>query len=371
MRVFISSVIRDFGAYRDAAAQAITELGHEVLRAETLRASDATPEQACLQLERQADAVVLLLGERYGPVQQSGLSATHEEYRDARDQRSVLVFVQDGVTPEEAQRKFIDEARHWAGGRVTSAFTTPDSLRQAVTRAVHDLDLARAAGAADPGEMVDRARRALNAVPTRGQGHQLIVSVAAGPRQQLLRPAQLESEAMRESTLRLALVGSAPVFDTRAATDDRLSNGSLVLQQTRAQLRLDGEGTVTVIDPALRVPQTTGHFAGMVIIEEDVREGIFEGLRFAGALLDEIDHTRRAGVVAPVAALLDIGHTEWRTRAAHNANPNTYHPNMFGPERVFADLMPLTRPRAALTHQTEELAEDLFVVLRRQARERT
>jgi hypothetical protein len=108
----------------------------------------------------------------------------------------------------------------------------------------------------------------------------------------------------------------------------------------------------------------------MVIIEEDVREGIIAALRFAGSLLDETDATRRATVVAPVAALLNIEHTEWRTREAHNASPNTYHPNMFGRERALAELVPPTRPRPALTHQTEEIAEDLLVVLRRQARER-
>src|ERR1700716_1317918 len=129
MRIFISSVIRGYQTYRDAAAQAITELGHEVLRAEQLRASDATPEQACLQLERRADAVVLLLGERYGPLQASGLSATHEEYRDARERCAVLVFVQENITPEDPQRAFANEARDWAGGRITSSFSTPDSLR--------------------------------------------------------------------------------------------------------------------------------------------------------------------------------------------------------------------------------------------------
>src|SRR5207247_7609749 len=146
MRIFISSVIRGYEPYRDAAAQAITELGHEVLRAEQLRASDATPEQACLGLERGADAVVLLLGQRYGPVQPSGLSATHEEYRDCRERCPVLVFTQEGVTQEDRQRAFASEARDWAGGRITSSFSTPDSLRQVVTRAVHDLALWRAVG---------------------------------------------------------------------------------------------------------------------------------------------------------------------------------------------------------------------------------
>lgn len=158
MRVFVRSVIADFGSFRDAAGKAIADLGHEALRAETLGARDATPEQACLALERQADALVLLLGPRYGPIQANGLSATHEEYRDARDRAPVLVFVHvaDG-DPEPRQREFIAEARSWSSGRLTQSFATPDELRASITRQLHELELSRAAGPVDAAEIATRA----------------------------------------------------------------------------------------------------------------------------------------------------------------------------------------------------------------------
>jgi hypothetical protein len=59
---------------------------------------------ACLQGLRGSELVVLILGERYGAVPPgSGLSATHEEYRDARGTKPVVAFVQEGVTPEAEQ----------------------------------------------------------------------------------------------------------------------------------------------------------------------------------------------------------------------------------------------------------------------------
>lgn len=53
--------------------------------------------------------VVLLVGERYGQPQESGLSPTHEEYEEARERKPVLTFVQRGarreVRPDPAVRR--------------------------------------------------------------------------------------------------------------------------------------------------------------------------------------------------------------------------------------------------------------------------
>ena len=70
--------------YREAAAQAIRTLDHEPRMAEDYGASPGSPQETCLRGVRNADATVLLLGTRYGARQESGLSATHEEYREAR-----------------------------------------------------------------------------------------------------------------------------------------------------------------------------------------------------------------------------------------------------------------------------------------------
>lgn len=109
MKVFISSVIGDFGACRDAAAQAISTLGHTAKRSEDYGASPSSPQAVCLAGVREADCVVLILGERYGEEQPSGLSATHEEYREARDRVDVLAFIQRDISPETPQDAFITE----------------------------------------------------------------------------------------------------------------------------------------------------------------------------------------------------------------------------------------------------------------------
>jgi len=103
MKVFISSAIRGLEPCREAAARAAAALRHEVKRSEDLGAAAETPQQACLAGVRWADVVILLLGAGYGERQPSELSATHEEYREAKSRCPVLAFVQHGAELEASQ----------------------------------------------------------------------------------------------------------------------------------------------------------------------------------------------------------------------------------------------------------------------------
>lgn len=142
MKVFVSSVVGGFEQFRDAAARAARILGNEVRRSEDFPALASSPQAACLEGVRWAEVFVLLLGERYGDPQASSLSPTHEEYREAKSSARVLAFVQDGVEFEAPQRAFLDEVRSWTGGVFTGSFTTTEDLSEAVTRALHDVEIA-------------------------------------------------------------------------------------------------------------------------------------------------------------------------------------------------------------------------------------
>jgi hypothetical protein len=88
---------------------------------------------------RGADLVVPVLGQSYGaPQPGSGLSATHEEYREARGRKPVLAFVQEGVTPDPQQAEFIREVQSWENGLFRAGFQGPQDLRDALVRALHD-----------------------------------------------------------------------------------------------------------------------------------------------------------------------------------------------------------------------------------------
>lgn len=198
MRIFVSSLISGFGAERAAARRAIASLRHEPVMAEDFGAQPTSPQIACLQELRRSDRVVLVLGAHYGLVPAgSTLSATHQEYREARGTKPVLAFVQQGVDPDERLAEFIAEVQAWEGGLFRGGFTDADDLRDGIVRALHDADVAIAVGPVDEREVAERAA-ALLARDGRGgvQGAKLDVAIAGGPAQRILRPAQMEADEL-------------------------------------------------------------------------------------------------------------------------------------------------------------------------------
>lgn len=157
MKIFVSSLISGFEEFRAAAIDAIVTLRHEPVVAEEFGAQAASPQIACLNALRSSDLVVLILGGRYGYAGSSGLSPTHEEYLEARGRKPVLMFVQENVDREEQQAKFISEASGWQAGQFRESFKTAGELGKLVTRAIHEYQLASAAGPLDTAALSNNA----------------------------------------------------------------------------------------------------------------------------------------------------------------------------------------------------------------------
>ena len=95
MKVFISSLIGEYEDQRAAVGRAAHTVRCEVIQAEDFGARPETPQQACLKAVESGRCCLLLLGARYGQAQESGLSATHEEWREAqREEKPTLLFVE-------------------------------------------------------------------------------------------------------------------------------------------------------------------------------------------------------------------------------------------------------------------------------------
>lgn len=359
MKVFISSVITGLKPHREAVAAAARALGHTVIRAEDFGASPETPQRACLAGVRESDAVVLIAGSRYGEPQDSGLSPTHEEYREARDRSPVLVMVEQGIEREPRQQELLDELQNWSEGHYTASFSTPEDLRDAVTGALHSLELAQATGPVDATEILARARAL---VPDdRGAAEaRLIVSVAGGPAQTVLRPSELEAEELARDLQRDALFGENSVFTTASGTQARIEGHRLVIEQDRALLILDEQGSVLVAAP---IERPDGEMMP-VIIEESLRAKLLRSLRFIESVLERTDPLHRLTHLVPLAGLLGGSYLGWQTRAEHARSPNQVAIPMSAAEGP-VHLQPPRRPRAALRVKTSEIAEDLLVLLRR------
>ena len=365
MKVFISSVVSGMEEYRDAAAKAARTLKHEVLRSEDFGATPTTPQRVCLAGVRAAQAVLLLIGRRYGSAQASGLSPTHEEFREAQERGTILVFVQQIAEREEAQEAFLKEVQSWSSGLYTTSFSTAEDLRDAVTTALHELELARSAGPLDAAEMLGRAKEVLGRHRS-GSGQATVKLVVVGaPAQQILRPAELERPSLAREISQQALFGPAAIFETESGTKQNIRGDQLELKQDHRSLTLDQLGTVSIHLLAVEARERS-HLP--VLIEEFISEQIQVALNFAGWVLDHVDPTHRLQDVAPVVSLSDAGYLGWRTRAEDRRSPNAVSMGIGTREDFIVHLHPATRRREALRNDAKRLAEDLSVLLRREKR---
>ena len=145
LRVFVSSVSEGYEQFRATACRLVDALGHDpVLIGETSPALPRSPQRACLSAVADCDVVVLMLGAKYGTVQQSGKSATHEEWEHARDLGKDILVFKEQVTPESKQQAdFIREVRDYEGGLSYKAFSTQAELQEELVRALRRVEQER------------------------------------------------------------------------------------------------------------------------------------------------------------------------------------------------------------------------------------
>ena len=368
MRVFVSSVIGGMEEFREAAASAARILGHTPIVAEDFGANSNTPQVVCLDGVRQADVLVLLLGRRYGYVQSSGLSATHEEYREARGRCPVLVFVKEEGEFESEQSKLVDEVQSWESGHYTAPFKDARDLQESVIGALHNLELTSARGNVDSDEMLDRvladvASHVGNSdFQSYGHHPEVVLALAGAPRQNILRPAEMESDETKNAVLRFALVGDNSLLAIGEGTQTSYGGDAIILSQPSRELRLTEEGSLAFVG---QLPTTEGYLPA--IIEEDILEITERFLQFATEMLSYVDSTNRLSHCAVALALRNVQYQPWRTRAEHNRNPNISHmPFHSNLEPVY--LSPPEFSRGVMKMSGREIAHDLMVKLRRQLR---
>lgn len=374
VKVFISSLISGFEPFRSAARVAVETLRHEPIMAEEFGASTKSPQVACLQGLRSADLVILALGESYGPVQSgSGLSATHEEYREAQGKKPVIAFVQQGITPEPAQADFIAEVQGWEGGLFRGAFTDPASLQASVTRALHDYELATAVAPVDLAEMRARAEALLPPAERNGgynSGPMLFVALAGGPHQQVLRPVQIEASELHTFLHQAGLFGDAPIFDGTKGVKREVRGGAFVLEQdSGARFQIDEDGSILLGLPLRDPAASEDRFGGFpALVEEVVQHQVGVALSFAGIALERVDPTQRLLQVA-IASRIDGGdYLGWKTRADAASGSRSSVIHMGQSDAKAAVVVNQARPALRLNRST--LVEDILVPLRRQWKSR-
>jgi hypothetical protein len=140
-RVMISSTVKDLIEEREEAERAIRSLNVQGFRAETIGSRPYTPKRLCALWAEQCNALVLIIGERYGHrIKSTGKSVVEFEFEVAykQDPEKIFVYVKDGVTREPELENFHDRLRDFENGYVESLFTSADDLGKKIKRDVSD-----------------------------------------------------------------------------------------------------------------------------------------------------------------------------------------------------------------------------------------
>ncbi len=368
MKVFVSSIITGFEPYRNAARRAITTLRNEAIMAEDFGAQPNSSQIACLQGVRSADVVVLILGPDYGFVPSgSTISATHQEYREARETKPILAFIQRGVDPQPEQQAFIDEVQAWEGGLFRSSFNDVIDLQDGITRALHDFVLANAVGPIDQDQL---ATDAASLIPSDRSGQNastiIEIGIVGGPTQRIIRPLQMEDPSLGEYLEQSAFYGENRLFDRAKGSTVDLDGPDLVVSQERgSSVRLTEQGSMHVrltLDDAYN-RERVGGFSGMTIIEEIVLQRLGAALGYAAAVIERIDPTQRLTHHGLATYISGAECRAWTTKSHQSTSNGSIQIRMGQDER-----RPVTMciRRAALRLDRTPLVEDILVQLRRQ-----
>lgn len=355
--------MRDQGEWRDAARSAIETLGLQAVMAEDFGASPNAPRAECLVAVREADVMILILGSEYGELQASGLSATHEEYREARESTPVLAFVHKGSSRVDEQARFVDEVREWECGHYTGSFTDAPDLRDNVFRALFEFQGAVEAMPLDTDALNERSGAMLPQHSFGGTA-ELVVAVAVGPARAVLTASQLDDAELHRYLLGEALTGTSAVLSTAAGTQQHPTRESIVFDQRDDGCRVElyTDGSIRVTQPAIR--SSSPIQALPALIEEDIADRIARVLEFGGSVLDHIDRANRTSHFAVRALLTGAGHLPWRTRDEQARSPHSASMSIYSHDRLEAHLTPPVRRRPALRQLSRELAEDLAASLK-------
>jgi tetratricopeptide (TPR) repeat protein len=140
--VFISSTIEDLKNVRSGVEEELTDMEiFEAVRVENLPAVEEDSRNVCLKGVADADAIVIILCERYGYIPSyknpEKLSVTHLEYREAkRLKKPIFVFIKEGVAQEENLQRFTQEVSDFDDGVFRKTWETTNTLRDEIRRSL-------------------------------------------------------------------------------------------------------------------------------------------------------------------------------------------------------------------------------------------
>jgi len=318
-RVFLSSVIEHFDAYRSAARSAVETVGGEAtLVNEDFPSKRDSSRNTCLDAVASSDVFVLIIGARGGWRAPSGKLVVEEELEEARSRRlPTLVFIEDVEHDPDADA-LIKRVSDYVDGYFRVRFRGPEGLTRELSRALQPIIEAAKMPVASSDELPKYFQQ------FRKIGDQTTLRFVLVPerREEVLDPVRLGSEGFADRVLEIGHSKAIRLFHYQFAKEPpAIDKDTLVIDQPggsdwrhgiqATRLRLFESGGI-VIDSNVtgrRARIDSGTAMEMFRIGiEDIEAALKTDFHFTHALYDEIDRHKRHQRFHWNAALTGIGY---------------------------------------------------------------
>lgn len=205
MKVFVSSVVSGFEAYRTAARKAITLLGHTPVMCEDFGARPYSSQHACMTEVEQSDVVVLILGANFGYETETGESVTQQEFRRAKATNKRILAFLENVEMEERQKAFSWEVSDYLDGLFRVTFSDQYQLSDSIVQSLNQVSVNRTAISEQ--EFVQRLQQRNGNGRWGGYDHEARLEVAFLPQPETLGALRLAHTQHEAFFLKLCQAG--------------------------------------------------------------------------------------------------------------------------------------------------------------------
>ncbi len=374
-RVFVSSVVEGFRAYREAAREAIGELGAQsILVNEDFPSLATSPRNACLDAVDSSDIFVLIVGERGGWVAPSGRLVVEEEYDQAQVQKlPVVVFVKEGERDEDAGR-LTAKVSEFVDGSLRRTFGSPETLAHEVRRALRPLVEALRLPVTSPASL----NAALLEPVQRGGDPILRVVIVPQRDEELVDPVKVNVDELARTVYELAHDRDVELLDYTVGKNHRMKGGVLDIEQGASgrregpyvRLRLSERGHLTCdveFGGGSRRAALDQFLDPIVVSKDDIERAGYAILAFYARFVQRFDPYLRHQSFLWNASIHNIGHRS----IVDDARPSaSYTVNIWGSDDpIVAYDTARTIGRHDLEEPTEEVAR-LTVYLKRRTEDR-
>jgi hypothetical protein len=333
--VFTSSVSEDYQHIRQAAREAIGKAGGHPIGFEDFPALNKTSRNACLDGVRNCDIYVGILGTKYGWVTPSGLSATEEEFKEARESgKRRLIFIEEVEQREEKQEAFLKRAGDYQSGRFWKKFKTPEDLKRILEAALKEVFETHMEGLSES-QLQERLQKEVLEPLSYDHGQTWLITGAMPDCQtSLTDDSSFNDGKLAKKIFLMGQEGDHPIFEIELAKTKTLKEDHWMLEQTEKQnwhnglqlsiVRLYIDGCVTIgMNVTGREPEAEDYLSRSLSIYPDLVEQIASAqLSFLSQLYDHFDPHLRWDRVALMTGLHNIGHRNFsRPRPGQSSHP--------------------------------------------------